>query len=220
MIFLNLHMDYETGETGDILCRVIVVCKEWKTIVENSRKLQQMLFFQPISATRLRYFPDMVPPQKKDITGRWATSSEDLGIYRVYAHPLLNMMSGHGNRDSERLEWEAIRRPEASWRRALATQPAAVEIEVPGMRNTAKIDAGVTLSALISKGFIGSGLLYRNAAGFIVHEYIDITFKRKYVWGDQEFERDDPAFADLHVLLVRPHKAEKISIDGSYRQAR
>jgi hypothetical protein len=107
-----------------LLSGVVQTCRRWKTIVDNSIKLQQHLFFKPISPPTPRYFDDEWVPEFA-FTGRWATFEEERFQYIVYEHPILREWLGGNEGDIPEIyiNWTAVRRPEASWRRALATQP-------------------------------------------------------------------------------------------------
>lgn len=190
----------------DILSIVVRTCKQWQAIVNNSIKLQQLLFFKPISAVRLRYFDDNTE-YPDPITGRWAPSPDDAAIHRIYTHPFLTTMSDEY--DQRDLDWTAKNNPKSSRRRALATQPAAAEMAFDHCRHVCRNDAGVTLEELMPAGF-AAARLWTNGR---------LSFRREEVQGEQEFDSVDigePSFANLQELIRRPHKAEKTPIEWGW----
>lgn len=196
-IFLQLDL-------YDITWTILCTCRSWKAIVDNSMKLQRLLFYRPISSTRLHYFGDFRQNQEDDETGRWSTSDQDPGIYKIYPHPFLSVMY----RDTRDLNWEAIRRPEASWRRALATQPPTTEIGFQWDWYVAQNDAGVTLQDLVPGGFA-------SPQGPDSAPNSDTRFNTECIDGEQEFEEsyeDPPTLYDLQELLARPFKSNKTPI--------
>lgn len=194
-IFLQL-------DVCDVIVAVTRTCKQWKAIVEGSTKLQQLLFSKPISSNLLQYFDDHTQyPQ--DITGRWSTSADDFGIHKIFSHPLLTFMSDWHSWDD--LNWEAIRRPEASWKKALATQPPVSKIAFEWCEHVAENDAGVTLDELVPAGFPSQPA----RIGCEVHTF----FRREDILGEQEFEHELASFSDLQDLQLKPLKAKKTPIE-------
>lgn len=183
IIFAELHV-------YDIIISAIRVCKHWKAIIDNSMKLQQLLFMRPISATRLQYFDDD-NEHPVNLTGRWSTSAEDPGIYKIYTHPLLTFMSD--NYTQEGANWAAIRRPEASWCRALATQPPATQIEFDNSY-VAWNETGVNMQE-IARGSV------QDHNDILKMPTFDPYFRREEICGEQEFEIEVAYFSDLQDML-------------------
>ena len=143
----------------DLLGSVLYTSRHWKSILDSSIRLQQHLFFKPISTPTLKYFRDPMNLREMDtvgecdITGRWATTEDERLAYTVYGHPILEWLKGNdGPVPEDNIKWEAMRRPEASWRRAFATQPpvpiltyATMEWYASPLEHTFQNDAGVTL---------------------------------------------------------------------------
>jgi hypothetical protein len=130
---------------SDILCGVIQTCKNWNTVVENSTKLQQALFFKPIPIKPLQF-----SFQKKG----WVTPGNE-AKHKIYEHPLLAKLNSlaldmHITRSlagdlrmSPEIVLDAVKkrahpasksmhRANASWRRALVSQPPIIDVYSDG----------------------------------------------------------------------------------------
>jgi hypothetical protein len=157
-IFLELSM-------SDILCGVIQTCKSWNTVVEKSTKLQQALFFKPIAIKPLQY-----SFEKKG----WVMPGTE-AKYKVYEHPLLAKLNSlaldmHVTRSlagdlrmSPEIVLDAVKkrahpaskamhRANASWRRALVSQPPIIDVYSDGNGEShliARNESGVVMGDVI-----------------------------------------------------------------------
>lgn len=141
-IFLELSI-------SELLCSVQRTCRHWKGVVDQSMRLQQALYFKPISSPSKRRLADHSPE-------RCATCERDARPDTVVEHPLLTKI-GTGGTSLARLfepNLDAVLRPEASWRKCLATQPPVAEVctytndEIVGYRRIGN-GAGVQLGLLM-----------------------------------------------------------------------
>lgn len=136
-IFLNVPI-------RDILVSVQRVCKQWHAFISDCKPIQEALHFRPITAKPLKENapPDpRLPRPKKTIPhGKICTS--------LIAHPVLgrHLWNNTFNLNNK----AALSAPEASWRRALATQPAVKELMVCESRVYAKdMAVGVTVQDVV-----------------------------------------------------------------------
>ena len=130
----------------DLLCNVQRICKSWKAIVDDSTPLQEALFNKPIQGPQLLWFG------KK---GEWLTYAEETKHYRIAEHPLITMAGEYMlGFETDNFKYHprltAIRRPEASWRNCLVTQPPITALRVERGRIIGPHEDGVMLTQLLA----------------------------------------------------------------------
>ncbi|KAM3424360.1 hypothetical protein BST61_g11102 [Cercospora zeina] len=124
-----------------ILVSIQRTCKQFKAVVEGSSPLQQALFFEPISDTRLRLAPRS---WRWRCSGKWILTAEEhcgcwyeSSSYCLWMHPLIAPV---GENDPQ---YEAtFAYDNASWRRQLASQPPISEYILTERHNHGTVATG------------------------------------------------------------------------------
>ena len=99
----------------DLLVNVQRTCKQWKAVLDGSRKLQQAMFFQPITDQGVHYHSNSLVDNPS----------------RVIAHPFIQDLETEHLHDKYKYSKSAgLWRPDASWRRQLVSQPPASQLTV------------------------------------------------------------------------------------------
>ncbi|KAK5720132.1 hypothetical protein LTR15_007405 [Elasticomyces elasticus] len=131
MIFLGLSM-------RDVLTCTQRVCREWKSIVEGSKPIQEALFQKPISTERVAY--------------RDSDASEQQFSREIMNHPMLTweLNVRPGQRSSDFVKRLCKEHLQGSWRKHLATQPPISELSMWTFRYGSLITVaeGITLEDL------------------------------------------------------------------------
>ncbi|KAK5710172.1 hypothetical protein LTR17_019115 [Elasticomyces elasticus] len=131
IIFLGLSM-------RDVLTSTQRVCREWKSIIEGSKPIQQALFQTPVSNERVAY--------------RDSDASEQQFSREIMNHPMLTweLNVRPGQRSSDFVKWLCKEHLQGSWRKHLATQPPISELSMWTFRDGSLITVagGITLEDL------------------------------------------------------------------------
>jgi hypothetical protein len=106
----------------DILLRAMLVCKNWKETIDTSPSIQKALFFQPVQGTKLEKWENKVD----SAVTFWAEIQDDQWVYTVFVNPFYSSFHKQREADLTDCQREAIKRPEASWRRMRICQPEVV----------------------------------------------------------------------------------------------
>lgn len=128
-IFLELPM-------RGLLVNVQRTCKQWKAVLDGSRKLQQAMFFEPIADQALH--PD---------------TPHELAETRPAAHPLV--IGPYLNPRADKYKYsqlDVLWRLNASWRRQLVSQPPIARADVLNSRHG---DYAAGVSKVVKAGAVG-----------------------------------------------------------------
>lgn len=152
-----------------LLVKVQRICKDWSTFLESSLKLQQAMFFKPITDHTLRYHEDW-----DDDRGVWTGEDKQQCIFEhPLIHPRHSIVVGscreyegwkpHTERYAAgkidcNFHPNIIYRTESSWRKQLATQPPVDEIiqviDLPQDEEERVVlggETGVTMSDIVQQ---------------------------------------------------------------------
>lgn len=110
------------------------VCRQWKLLIEGNTRLQQSLFFRPVTSGFVEFLHQQDPHTRCSgwgnliYVGRWVIRGASQRYVRVCRNPLCEVYNRQlraavlGRIDTKK-EGEAFIRREASWRRMLWAQP-------------------------------------------------------------------------------------------------
>ena len=128
----------------ELLCRIPLVCRQWRDIIDTSPKLQAKLFFRPLTTTRALDHAEKPEqnPQTWKKTWRLQDQFQDPQQEETTKSKALNMRKGSGDKISgisastnaapysfmgpwqNNISSPESTRPGVSWRRMLIQQPA------------------------------------------------------------------------------------------------
>ncbi|KAL3423895.1 f-box domain protein [Phlyctema vagabunda] len=175
------------------LLRVQRVCRRWNDLICQSPRLQQKLFFQPVSTKD--YAPEFNPLLKSLFPpcfklGEVPSYSGDQDRYSLCS----DLQEHDWFRDIDRRA--AVVRPEASWRRMFPVQPPA---KIDHIEEATDCGCG----AIIEKGPLASDLQYLHGVGAPMGLIMDIIVQDIDDW-DGYFHIEWHMFATLNKDISTP----------------
>ncbi|CZT18393.1 uncharacterized protein RCC_04237 [Ramularia collo-cygni] len=113
----------------DLLISVQRTCKQWKSIIDASYRLQEALFFRPINKKRLVYCGNTEDERISVVVDRKLIADvPEEASNPIYEHPIVTNKCSKIRKYNPFPARQAMDHPQASWRRQLITQPPLAEL--------------------------------------------------------------------------------------------
>ncbi|KAK5119514.1 hypothetical protein LTR85_007614 [Meristemomyces frigidus] len=140
------------------------VCRQWKSTIDDTARLQQALFFRSATPEPVEFHYQEAYVNSDGVSvrkGYWATAADGKkpvrvspnALYAAHQWPFLWIYAASWQaKDLDRKDIEAFLRPEASWRRMLVAQPPPRKIYLYRNHPTSYLNGGDGTYARVERG--------------------------------------------------------------------